>query len=156
MAGLDRPLTLPLRRKASRGRDALQEGTQTPSRPIRLTWLIGAVFFTAMAGLVPVVQTSHATATGYTVRQLERERQEWQARIYQRESDIAGLTALDRIDREARRLGLEPAQATLYLEVPIPAPEQAHIPSRFVPRPPNRAEVTEPGWQRLLNRLSLP
>lgn len=103
-----------------------------------------------------MIQTSGATETGYRMQELERERQDWNSRIHQREAVIAGLSALPRIEQESRKLGLEPAQAPVYLDVPVPAPDRLRLPARYAPAQSAEESRAETLWQRLRQRLSLP
>ncbi len=115
--------------------------------------------FTALAllGLLQVSQAGDATSTGYAIRRLERERQEWAAQVRQLEAEVAALTALERVEREARsRLGLVPAKERIYLEAPVPPPEQQLVPRRFL-LPQDKELVEEgsgsPWWRNLLKLL---
>ena len=155
MAMLERSIAQPLPRGAAPARDIPAAG-EAGRRSRQLTWLIAAIILTAVTSIIAVFQTTSATATGYEVRELERQRQDAQARNYQRESDIAALIALDRVEWEARRLGLEPRQQAVYLDVPLPAPEGTHIPQRFAPNWAPGPERPESAWRRFLTRLLTP
>lgn len=124
--------------------------------PVRRRWLIAAGLVTAIMAVLPVVQASGAAQAGVRVQELQRERQDLSARVHQQEATIAGLSALPRIERDARRLGLEPGQSVTYLAVPVEAPEGPRLPSRFKPAPSEDAPKTLPTLQRILRSLLLP
>jgi cell division protein FtsL len=104
--------------------------------------------------LLQVIQTSGATSTSYNIRRLEQQRQDLSAQVHSLEAEVATLTSLDRVEREARdRLGMVPAEKVLYMEVNVPPPQQQLIPRRFTASEPT---VNEPGtswWQALLKLL---
>jgi cell division protein FtsL len=123
--------------------------------PAVLTIALVAV---GLAGLLPLLQSSQTTTTGYNIRQLERQRNDWQARIHELEAEIASLAALDRIEREAReRLNMQPPEDTLYLTVDVARPESQPVPDRFLP--PKKQETVKEDqswWQSLLDLLPFP
>jgi cell division protein FtsL len=104
--------------------------------------------------LLQVIQTSDATSTSYNIRHLEQDRQDLSAQVHSLEAEVATLTSLQRVEREARdRLGMVPAEKVLYLEVNVPPPQQQLLPRRFSASEPS---VDEPGtswWQALLKLL---
>jgi cell division protein FtsL len=108
----------------------------------------------ALLGLLQVIQTSGATSTSYTIRHLEQDRQDLSAQVHSLEAEVATLTSLQRVEKEARdRLGMVPADKVLYLDVDVPPPQQQLIPRRFSTSKPT---VNEPGtswWQALLKLL---
>jgi cell division protein FtsL len=112
---------------------------------------LGIVVF---LGFLQVMQTSDATSTGYAIHRLEQERLDWSARVHRLEAEVATMTALERVEREARgRLGMVPAGKALYLEVDVPPPRQQLVPQRFAT---SEASASEPGaswWQALLKLL---
>ena len=116
-----------------------------------LAFAFGAV---ALLGLLQVIQTSGATSTSYTIRHLEQDRQDLSAQVHSLEAEVATLSSLERVEKEARgRLGMVPAEKVLYLEVDVPPPQQQLLPRRFST---SEASVAEPGtswWQALLNLL---
>jgi cell division protein FtsL len=116
--------------------------------------IVGAFLVVACLGLLQVAQTSSATTTGYNLQRLEIERSATQAEVHQLEAEVAVLTSIDRIDREARgRLGMVPAGNTMTLEVHKQPPEQQLVPLRFLTE--SRAPQVESSswWQKLLNLL---
>jgi cell division protein FtsL len=125
------------------------------SMPVVLTIALVAV---GLAGLLPLLQSSQTTTTGYNIRQLERQRNDWEARTHELEAEIASLAALDRIEEEARqRLGMEAPERTVYLTVDVASPESQPIPDRFLP-PEKQANAKEDQswWQSLLDLLPFP
>ena len=110
----------------------------------------------AVLGLLQVSQVGDATSTGYDIRRLERERQDWDAQVRQLEAEVAGLTSLDRIEREARnRLGLVPTKKRIYLDVPVAPPEQQLVPPRYLSaeQADFPAEGSGGSWWRSLLKL---
>jgi hypothetical protein len=157
MAVLDRPYAkaIPGAAAPPPTAGARSNGGHTLPKP-RRWWLVLAITLTVVIAVAPVVQTSGATETGYRMQQLERDRQTWNARIHQREAVIAGLSALPRVEQEARQLGLEPSQQQVYLEVPVAPPDTYHLPSRFMPDLPEVTQDDVPAWRRLIERLPIP
>lgn len=112
--------------------------TAEPSR-VRTRRLpaVGTLMATAMvaaAALMPVVQSTLATTTGYETQRLERQRNDLQAAIYQQQTEIAALGSLERIDREAReRLKMVPATGGIAVSVSRPPAPTSEIPARYLP-----------------------
>ncbi len=123
--------------------------------PVVLTIAIVAV---GLAGLLPLLQSSQTTAIGYSIRQLERQRSDWEARSHELEAEIASLVSLDRIEREAReRLHMEAPEHTVYITVDVASPASQPVPDRFLP--PKKQEGVEENqswWQSLLDLLPFP
>ncbi len=134
--------------------------TGTRRRFVRLPGpgAIAVTTLVAAAALLPVVQNSNATTTGYDIREMERRKSDLQAAMYNAQMDIARLGSLQRIDQEARaRLGMVPADRTFVVSVREPAPQQRQIPARYLPvEPAGEAAAPERGLlDALLARLSL-
>jgi len=129
------------------------------ARPNYRTWslpriLVLAFGAAALLGLLQVIQTSDATSTGYTINRLEQERLDWSAQVHRLEAEVATLTSLERVEREARdRLGMVPAENVLYLEVDVPPPQQQLLPRRFSASEPGAGEPGTSWWQALLKLL---
>ena len=125
------------------------------SMPLVLTIALVVV---GLAGLLPLLQSIRTTTTGHNIGELERQRNDWEARTHELEAEIASLAALDRIEYEAhQRLGMEEPQRTLHLTVDVASPESQPIPDRFLP--PERqesAEADQSWWQSLLDLLPFP
>jgi len=116
-----------------------------------LALAFGAV---ALLGLLQVIQTSDATSTGYNISRLEQERLDWSAQVHRLEAEVASLTSLERVEREARgRLGMVPAETVLYLEVEVTPPRQQRIPRRFLTSEPGVGAAGTPWWEALLKLL---
>jgi len=123
--------------------------------PVVLTIALVAV---GLAGLLPLLQSSQTTTTGYNIRQLDRQRNDWEARIHELEAEIASLASLDRIEKEARqRLNMQTPEQTVYLSVDVPSPDSQPVPDRFLP-PKQQDSVKEDQswWQSLLDLLPFP
>ena len=123
--------------------------------PVVLTIALMAV---GLAALLPLLQSSQAINTDYNIRQLERQRNDWEARTHELEAEIASLAALDRIEKEAReRLKMQAPQQTLYLSVDVAAPDSQPIPARFLPaKQEESAKEENSWWQSLLDLLPFP
>jgi cell division protein FtsL len=123
--------------------------------PLVLTIALVAV---GLAALLPLLQSSQATTTGYSIRQLERQRNDWEARIHELEAEVASLASLDRIEKDAHdRLNMQAPEDTVYITVHVASPESQPIPERFLP--PKNQETSQPDkswWQSLLDLLPLP
>ena len=125
-----------------------------PVRRARLPlWVWIGVVGLSLAAALPVAQSSDATATGATLRDLERERAAAQAEVRQLAAQVGELTSLIRIQAVAEeRLGLTPARPTAVLSVDAPPPERT-LPARFLPRRELGASVALSWWQRVLDAL---
>ncbi len=143
MSLLDRPL------HATAGLSA-----QSVRRGLLLTGMLVLVTF---AILLPVVQDSDETAQGYRIRELEQQRADLEAQIYQSQSQIAQLGALARIDGDARsRLGMIPAQREIAVPVSVPMPRANTLPISYLPQAqPPAPQLHESLWQRLRRLLPL-
>lgn len=110
-----------------------------------------------LAGLLPLIQNSQVTSTSSDIRQLERARNDWEARLQELQAEIAFLGSLDRIEREAReRLGMVPPSETVYVIVDEPAPEAQLIPPRFLPPKNEHPREGDSWWETILGMLPLP
>jgi len=122
--------------------------------PVVLTIILMAV---GLAAFLPLLQASQAVYTNDNIRQLERQRNDWEARSHELEAEIASLAALDRIEKEARqRLNMQAPEHTLYLSVDMASPESQPIPARFLPHKQESAKEEKSWWQSLLNLLPFP
>jgi cell division protein FtsL len=146
----------------ARGHTAIADERLAPrgkGRPLGMPAVLTiALVAVGLAGLLPLLQSSQTTTTGYSVRQLERQRNDWEARIHELEAEIASLASLDRIDKEAReRLHMQTPEDTVYLTVDVPSPESQPVPDRFLP-PKNQPTIKEDQswWQSLLDLLPFP
>lgn len=130
-----------------------------PSFSGRSAWsprrAIAAVLTVAAAiAVLQVIQSSDFANTGQQIQKLEAERVDASAQVHQLEAEVAALSSLDRIERNARdRLGMVPARNITYLDVAVPAPDDPLLPRPILaaraPSPP----PSRPLWQRLLHAL---
>lgn len=138
-----------------RGKPVASEEGAPASRRYSAMVVIAAAVVVMIAATVPLVQDSGATARGYDLRDMERTRDDWQARVHGLESDLAELGSLDRIEREAtRRLGMVVPETTIYIETSVSGPADVSAPSYLVPA----ADAGEPAgsrpwWERLLETV---
>jgi len=110
-----------------------------------------------LAGLLPLMLSSRATSTSTDIRQLERARDDWEARSQELQAEIAFLGSLDRIEKEAReRLGMVPPTETIYVTVDQPAPEKQLLPLRFLPATKEQPKQQHSWWESILDMLPLP
>lgn len=135
-------------RKEQRSALDLAQGATLPVILIIAALVVG---FTA---LLPLVQSSGATTTAGDIQQLQRERQDWQARLHELEVDVATLGSLARIEKEARlRLGMTRPEEIHYITVDAPPPEERKLPSRFLPSDSRPAETDNSVWDTLFGWL---
>jgi cell division protein FtsL len=120
----------------------------------------------AVLGLLRVVQTSQATTASFAMQSLQQEKLELETGVRQLEAEVASLSSLDRIEREAERLGLELPARISYVTTNVawPAAAEDLLPARFAPQEdPLTAELAAGGidgspessgwWQDVLNLL---
>ncbi|MGE0687244.1 MAG: septum formation initiator family protein [Dehalococcoidia bacterium] len=124
----------------------------TPRRAIAV-----ALALVAAIALLQVLQSSSVASTGESMQRLERERAQKTAEIHQLEKDVAALSSLDRIDRNAReRLGMVPARRFEYVSVNTEAPTVPLLPRPIIDSTPIPEPQSEPWWQSLIKALPLP
>jgi len=146
----------------ARGHTAIADERPAPrakGRPFSMPLVLTIALVTiGLAGLLPLLQSSQTTTTGHNIGELERQRNDWEARTHELEAEIASLAALDRIEEEAhQRLGMEAPERTLYLTVDVASPESQPIPDRFLPpKKQESAEADQSWWQSLLGLLPFP
>ncbi len=126
-------------------------------RPLRRTrfpaWAWPGLAIIAAAAVLPVLQSSDATATGAQLTQLEHARAARQAEVRVLASQVGELASLTRVDQVARaRLHLTPAQPTTVLSVAEPPPVRL-VPERFLPRQAPETPPERSLWQRMLDLL---
>lgn len=118
-------------------------------------FLLIAVAALVTVGLLRVVQTSQATSAGFAVQALQQDKLKVETELRQLEADVALLSSLERVEREAQRLGLvlPAAQASVRVNVALPAGNV--LPARFAPE--DAEESTGSGatswWRTLLKPL---
>jgi cell division protein FtsL len=137
-----------------RERHLLPEFLRSPSLPTLL--IISALAIGATA-LLPLIQSSIATITNGNVYHLEQQRDDWQARIQEKELEVTTLASLERIEKAAKTdLKMEEPEETLYIKVKQAPPEPRELPSRYLP-PAQKEGHSEPAiWEQLLDWLPLP
>ena len=91
---------------------AVQQGTlaapkiKTEGRRLHLMPLLSvAAVLVIVLGLARVVQTSQATTASFAMQSLQQEKLELETNVKQLEAEVATLSSLERIEREATRLG---------------------------------------------------
>jgi cell division protein FtsL len=117
-----------------------------------------AVAAVVLIALLQVVQTSQATTASFAIQRLEQQKLELGTEVRQLEAEVASLSSLSRIEREAQRLGLEAAQARESVEVNVAwtAADEGRLPTRFAPGEQEEAEMDGQGsswWRDLLEPL---
>jgi hypothetical protein len=119
--------------------------------------LIVAALIVGVAALLPLVQTSLATSTGGNISQLEREREDWQARLHEQEVRVAQMGSLDRIEQAAKvRLKMVQPSAVRYLNVDAEAPAPHRVPARFLPPEEKTPQAGSSLWEEITGWLPLP
>ena len=138
----------------ARGRAAPRSEGRQPGLP---SLVIACVVVIGLAGLLPLLLSSMVVNTNGEIRQLERVRNDWQARTQELEAEIAVLGSLDRIEKEARgRLGMVPPDETIYITVDQPAPEKQIVPLRFLLPEEHQSQGDESWWESILGMFHLP
>ncbi len=148
---------------------AVQQGTlaapklKTEGRRLHLMPLLSvAAALVIVLGLARVVQTSQATTASFAMQSLQQEKLELETSVKQLEAEVATLSSLERIEREATRLGLELPDRVSYISVNVAWPGTAAdlLPARFAPVDEDAAladvdgSLADAGWrQRLLKSL---
>ena len=123
------------------------------------TMLVAAALLAVTAATLQVNQFSRATSASYTIDTLAQERALKQAQNHELEGEVAQLASLGRVEWDARaRLGLVPAQRTVYLTVNQPVPDVQSLPMRFqqqaaAPRAAGQPAGHTPFWKRLLKLI---
>jgi len=133
---------------------------KTESRRLHLMpLLIVAASVVVVLGLLRVVQTSQATTASFAMQSLQQEKLELETSVKQLEAEVATLSSLERIEREATRLGLELPLRVSYASVNVAwsATAEDLLPVRFAPVEEDAALANVDGspgeaawWQYLL------
>ncbi len=115
-------------------------------------FLLIAVAALVIVGLLRVVQTSQATTAGFAVQVLQQEKLEVETALRQLEADVALLSSLERIEREALRLGMGPPAAQASVRVNVALPAANALPTRFAPEEgaEESADSGATSWWRIL------
>lgn len=128
-----------------------------PRIRLRPLLLIAGVMLVAIAGM-QLYQMSRATTASFKIQLLHQQETELETSVRQLEADVASLTSLSRIQRDAARLGLQLAQDRDTVSVNVPLPEQrSELPSRYAPQieQPEVGGEQASWWHRLLKLLPL-
>jgi hypothetical protein len=134
----------------------------TASAPAAQAWkprraIAVALTVAAAIALLQVILSSTFTYTGQKLHDLELQRAELQAAIYETEADIAALASLERTERVAReRLGMVPARVSQYVAVSVESPAGALLPRPITSGRSDDAQAAEPWWRVLMQALPLP
>ena len=135
-------------------RHLLPEFLRSPSLP---TLLIISALVIGAAALLPLVQSSIATSTNGNVRGLEQQRDDWQARIQEKELEVTTMASLERIEEAAKTdLKMVEPKETRYIRVEEAPPEPRRLPSRYLPHAPKEGQSGPAIWEQLLDWLPLP
>jgi hypothetical protein len=133
---------------------SIPEVLQGTNVPVLLTI---AALIVGVAALLPVVQTSLATSTGGSISQLEREREDWQARVHEQEVRVAQMGSLDRVEQQAKtRLKMVQPKEVHYLSIDAQAPAPHRLPSRYLPPEQPRPQAGSSLWEEITGWLPLP
>lgn len=136
------------------GRHVLPEVLRSPSLPALLILCALAI---GAAAIIPLVGSSVTTSTNGNVHRLEQDLADWQARVQERELDVATMAGLNRIETVAKNdLHMEEPKDTRYVVVPVPPPEERRLPSRYLPPSPEDRESEPALWERVRDWLPLP
>jgi cell division protein FtsL len=129
-----------LNRTLARTQAKLGEPRRLRLKPILLS---AALAITAIA-VLQLYQTSQATTANFRMQDLQQQKLQLDASVRQLEADVASLSSLPRIEQEATRLGLQPAEQRDAVQVSVAPPAQSMgLPSRFAPK----TEETKVGGQ---------
>ena len=117
--------------------------------------IAAALTVAAAIAVLQVVQSSGFANTGEQIRKLEGQRVEASAQVHELEAEVAALSSLDRVERNARdRLGMVPARNIVYVQVDVPAPADPLLPRPALgPNTPPAQLPAKPLWQRLFDHL---
>jgi cell division protein FtsL len=116
-----------------------------------------AVALIVAATLLPVMQDSDATTTGYTIRNHQQELADLNAQTYNIQAQIAQLGSMERIRLQAAQVGMVPApRQTESVLINAAAPAGTLLPRRYLPQPPAVARAPQRGLlENFLHFLSL-
>lgn len=133
---------------------ALNDLLRSTNLPVILTL---AALVVGLAALLPLVQSSGATTTAGNIRLLEQQKTDWQARLREKELEVASLGSLDRIEKEAAlRWKMVTPTDVRYITVPAPAPDERKLPTRYLPPEPGEQGGGSSVWEDLFGWLPLP
>ena len=120
--------------------------------------IIGLAFIiVAVAGTVPLIQNSDATARGYTLGDLEQQRDELRMQLHELEAEVGMLGARSRIEHAAHdRLRMIMPEHTIYVQVDVPGPAALSLPAQNLASPAQVTRADEGSaslWKRSLEAL---
>ncbi len=125
--------------------------------PLSLLLAIGLII---AAMLLPVVQSSDATTTGYTIQKHAQDMADLNAQLYNTQAEIAQLDSTERVRKDAARLGLvqQGTPVAAAITVNSPAPDGVLLPRRFIPaaRPAQPAAAQHTLMWKVMHALPLP
>ena len=128
-----------------------QAKTATSSQRIAPLLAAAGLMIVAIA-VLQLYQASRATTASFNMQQLEQQKLQLDTSVRQLEAEVAALSSLQRIEQEAGRLGLQPAQARSSAQVNVAPPAQGvGLPTRYGPNT-EEAEVggqDAPWWHKL-------
>ena len=114
-----------------------QAQRRAQTTPLRIGPVLAvAVIAIVVLAVLQLTETSGATTTNFAIHRLEEQKLELRTVTRQLEAEVATLSSLSRVEREAReRLGLEPPRSRETIEVNAswPAQDQPRLPTRFAP-----------------------
>jgi cell division protein FtsB len=141
MSLLDHPLLAPTAHSA-----------RSTKRALGLT---ATLVLVVLAIMLPVMQSSDETTQGYKINSLQQQQSDLEAQIYQAQSEIAQLGALNRVDSDARnRLGMVASTSETSVTVSIPMPATRALPNAYLPAATASSRTDTTGfWQRLARLL---
>ncbi|MCC6959992.1 MAG: hypothetical protein IT301_09100 [Dehalococcoidia bacterium] len=115
--------------------------------------LAGAIILAAVGALAPVLSNSLATSRGFDLQASEAQETQLNGQISVLESDVASLTSLQRIERRAREIGLQPIDDPIYVTVSEPGPAPAKLPAEYLPRATASQPAPAPWWKPFVDWL---
>jgi cell division protein FtsL len=131
-----------------------RRGLPIPVTGVRLNlWLILAIILASVGALLPVLENSLATSSGFDLQASQRQETDINGQVSVLESEVASLTSLARIQRRATEIGLGPVQDPIYVTVNEPGPAPAKLPSEYLPRVQAKPVSPSPWWKPLVDWL---
>lgn len=133
--------------------------TSAPSVP---AWsprraIAAALVVAAAIAVIEVFQSSGFASAGQQIQRLQAEQADSTARVHALEADVAALSSLDRIERQARdSLGMVSAKNITYIQVDTPPPSGPLLPRPILNTPAVATSPPGSWWQRLTRALRLP
>jgi hypothetical protein len=105
-------------------------------------------------GLLPVLESSSATTTGFTVSELEAQRDQLKSEVNQLESEVASFAALDYVEAQATgRVGMVEPEERIFISIDEPAPPLERLPSTHQATGESSEDGEGSWWQPLADLL---